>query len=184
MYYESGGDGEKDLLKIFVSKKFLLIMTMAIIALIFRNVIVGLVLIGATIGLSLLSSISKLRYFGLELVTFTVVLLGAAYGPVIGLVSGFVLETAHILLSRRVGYYDMWVIPSFGIAGFIAGSLSGISIVFLGVGLTLLLHGIHLTLSFLTAGAPAMKYNIYVLPNILLNVLLFVNFGAFVLRLL
>jgi len=167
-------------------KKYILVLLIAlIILLIFRSIASALLLLSATIALSFIASKLKLKYAGVELVTFTVVLLGIAYGPITGIIAGILLETIHLLLSKR-GFkiYNVWVIPCFGFVGFLAGNFATVNILMLGVGLTLFLHAVHFLLGFFVLKTQKVRYAIYAISNIILNVLLFANLGAVVLHML
>lgn len=156
------------------------------IAVLFHDSLAAVLLVAATLALSFISQVTRLKRFGLELVTFTVVLLGVSYGPMAGLLAGLSLEFVHVILIRRAFQINnLWAITGFGLAGFIAGHLTAIDMVLLGIGLTLFLHSLHIVMTTLVSGRPGARYSLlYLFPNIILNVLLFMNFSAPALRLL
>lgn len=166
-------------------KQLILFLLSLFLLLFFRNVFFAVVLIALTIIVSFVSNSTKLKLFGVELVTFSTIVLGYAYGPMWGLLSGLGLATINNFMVRRgVRSYNFWVIPAFGVSGFAAGILNFVPIAVLGISITIGLHMIHTGLSLLFHSRLHQKYLMYVIPNIVLNAILFFRFATGVLGLL
>jgi len=63
----------------------------------------------------------ELKKFGIELVTFTTVLSGFLYGPLVGMVVGAFLITVHLILAKSLGSYVLYCIPTMAVVGLLAG---------------------------------------------------------------
>lgn len=95
-------------------------------------------LIIAEIVLAFFVGIFELKKIGIELVTFTTVLAGVVYGPVVGLMMGLFMVTVHFILTKSLGPYILYCVPMMGVIGFLAGSgLFAGDVVMLGIILSL-----------------------------------------------
>ena len=72
-----------------------------------------------------------------------------------------------------LGNYVLWVIPAYCVAALIAGFLPQISIVTLGITITIGINLNNVIFTALTSPGYLPKYLIFVITNILFNVLLF-----------
>ena len=63
----------------------------------------------------------ELKKFGIELVTFTTVLSGFLYGPLVGMVVGAFLITVHLILAKSLGSCVLYCIPTMAVVGLLAG---------------------------------------------------------------
>ncbi len=140
---------------------------------IFKGVFLLVLLIGLSLAISFLVNNFPVRNLGIELVTFIAVLTGWKYGPIPALLITFVLISYHMVAGGFLGSYVLWVIPAYCIAAIIAGFLPQVYIILLGIVITI---GINLNNIFFTAiTSPSYlpKYMIFVITNILFNILLF-----------
>jgi len=96
-----------------------------------------IVLILAEIALAFFVGVFEFKKIGVELVTFTTVLAGIVYGPVVGLALGAILVTTHLILTKSLGPYILYCIPMMGVVGFLAGTLNAGDATTLGVALSL-----------------------------------------------
>lgn len=99
---------------------------------------VFILLIVAEIVLAFFVGILELKKIGIELVTFTTVLAGVIYSPIVGLVMGLFLVTIHFILTKSLGPYILYCVPMMGVIGLLAGSgLFAGDVVMLGITLSL-----------------------------------------------
>lgn len=140
---------------------------------IFKGVFLLVLLIGLSFTISFLVNHFPIRNLGIELVTFIAVLTGWKYGPLPALLITFVLITYHMIAGGFLGSYVLWVIPAYCVAAIISGFLPQIDITQLGIFMTI---GINLNNVFFTAITSLgylPKYMIFVITNVLFNILLF-----------
>lgn len=140
---------------------------------IFKGVFLLVLLIGLSFAISFLVNNFPIRNLGIELVTFIAVLTGWKYGPWPALLVTFILISYHMIAGGFLGSYVLWVIPAYCVAAIISGFLPQIDITLLGILITI---GINLNNIFFTAiTSPSYlpKYMIFVVTNILFNILLF-----------
>lgn len=109
-------------------------------------------LIISEVALALVLGLLRLQRFGFELITVTAVLGGFLYGPATGLTLGIVLSISHYLLSQSFGPYIFYSVPMFGIIGFLAGTLAGMNIIFLGIILSLVYNLVTASLGTIASG--------------------------------
>ncbi|MCM2325075.1 MAG: hypothetical protein NDI94_01310 [Candidatus Woesearchaeota archaeon] len=161
-----------------------LIGIMALLFVIFKGIFILVVLIGLSLSMSYLVNQFKLRNFGIELVTLIAVLVGMKYGPISSLIITFILILYHLAAGGFFGTYWFWVIPSYCLAGVIAGFFQAEDISRLGFFLTL---GINIVTSLFTAIAtPGFlpKHLPFAVSNVIFNVILFNVLGKTLLLLL
>ncbi len=105
--------------------------------------------------------------------TFTVILAGMVFGPVNGAIAGFVLVLLQMIVGQQMGVYVLWVVPSYAVAGAVAGILGPSAVVMTGIGITVALHvAFTIFTAIFTPGAVA-RYLPYAAGNVLVNILLF-----------
>jgi hypothetical protein len=146
----------------------------AVPAVLLKSVFITVLLITATIALSYFGSRTHLKKIGLELVTFTTIMIGVMYGLVPGAIIGAVLILIHDFLSGRIAPYLIIVVPCFGMLGALASIFSGADIVMLGVGLTILSHIVFVAWQTFTYRFPV-NYLPYFVLNVIMNFFLFSN---------
>ena len=143
-------------------------------AIFMRSIFIAAVMIIATIMVSYFSKRTRLKKFGLELVTFTTVLIGVMFGALPGAIVGAVLILLHDVITGRIASYLLIVVPFFGVIGAIAGTFASVDIITLGVGLALLSHLVFI-FSRTIAGRFPISYIPYFAFNMLFNFFLFSN---------
>lgn len=114
-----------------------------------------------------------MKQIGVELATFSTVLIGAAYGQVPGAFMGISLILLQVTAGQYKGSYLTWVIPAYPVAGFIAGALGGVEIFLLGAGLTVGMQAVFAILTSVTSMGSFPKYFPYAATNVVFNVLMF-----------
>jgi len=162
--------------KILRKKYFTYIKIIAIILLlfaIFKGIFVLFFLIGLSLAISFLVNNFPVRNLGIELVTFIAVLTGWKYGPLPALIITFVLITYHMVAGGFLGNYVLWVIPAYCVAGLISGFLPQVSIITLGIALTIGINLNNIIFTAITNPGYLPKYMIFVITNIIFNILLF-----------
>ena len=119
-------------------KKYLLFLAIFLLLfIIFKGVLIIAILIILSLGMSYIVNNYNLRQYGFELVTFVGVLTGMKYGPLYGLIVSFILITYHMVFGGFIAQYVFWVIPSYSLAGLIAGFFPNSSVSNLGFYLAL-----------------------------------------------
>jgi len=123
----------------------------------------------------------SIKYFGIELITFTTILIGFVYGYGAGAVAGFILLIFHLIVARySLGVYITWLIPEYAVVGFLSGMLKGIGFMNLGVYSTI---GISLTNVFLSFSFDSKSFSenlIYSMSNCAFNIFLFLQLSSFI----
>ena len=142
-----------------------------------------LFLLVALVAMSLVISFFMGNYqmaklIGIELVTFTTVLAGFAFGPTAGIFVGLFLIITHLTIGHfAAGTYIMWVVPAYLALGFLAGTLTGFDFATLGIYLAVGLNVFNLALTFLTFPQNLGNYLPYSITNVIFNLILFSQFG-------
>ena len=137
------------------------------------------IFLALTVVASIFASKTKIKLLGVELVTFSTVTIGYAYGPLWGAIAGIGLEGINaFVVSRWIRAYNMWVLPSFALAGIVAGLNFGVPFATLGIVIAVGLHVIYALISLVVTGHLHPKYILYAVPNIIFNIFLFTGFGA------
>ena len=139
----------------------------------FKGIFLLVLLIGLSLAISFLVNNFPIRNLGIELVTFIAVLTGWKYGPWPALVITFILITYHMVAGGFLGSYVLWVIPAYCVAAIIAGFLPQIGITLLGIVITIGINLNNVAFTAITSPGYLPKYMIFVITNILFNVLLF-----------
>lgn len=114
-----------------------------------------------------------IKMLGIELVTLTTVLTALQLGPEAGAIAGFVLMTAHMVAGQFSGAYILWVIPSYGVAGFVAGS-AGIDITILGIGIAVILNSVFTGLTYIISPKGLSHFIPHAVGNVVLNSAIFI----------
>ncbi len=153
-------------------------------ALVLTNLLFVSLLLAAAFVLSLFINKFGLRVVGIELVTFIAVVTGFVYGAFIGVAVALVLITFHLLVSGYFGIYFAWVIPEYPVAAYIASTMAGQDIVFVGIFITVGLNIFNMVLTALVYRQNMGKHLVYAASNIVFNVVLFIIAGQFTVGLL
>ncbi|MFB6291856.1 MAG: hypothetical protein ABEI58_00515 [Candidatus Nanohaloarchaea archaeon] len=130
-------------------------------------------LVAASAVTAYLVALVDFNWSGIELTTFTVVMAGMVFGPVQGAIAGIVLVLLQFAVGQQMGIYVLWVVPSYGIAGAVAGIAGASTPVTTGIGITVGLHlAFTMFTSIFTPGALS-RYLPYAVGNTLVNIFLF-----------
>lgn len=155
-----------------ISKRILLIGLVIGSTLFFTDYMLVAALIILTVITPLALNHLGLKGLGIELVTLTTVIIGINFGPEAGAIAGFLLMATHMISGQFTGAYILWVIPSYAVAGFIAGT-AGLEITVLGIALAV---GMNVAFTALTMAVTpeAIRYFVpHAAGNIVFNALLF-----------
>jgi len=142
-------------------------------AFMFTSYVVTAILV---VGVGVISwSMHKLQVkrIGVELTTLSTVLIAVTYGPLIGAIAGFGLIILQITAGQYTGGYIIWVIPSYPVAGIIAGISSSMEIFTLGAGLIIGMQMVFAILTSVSAAGRLDKYLPYAVTNIIFNLAVF-----------
>lgn len=125
----------------------------------------------------LLRFLQPLKYVGIELVTLSTIFVGIVYGPVFGGLYGFIVTIAHFMIGHYyIGSYLTWVLPEYVALGILSGILKTGIIGPIGVSVIIGINLINLLLTFLFEREQAGKLMPFIIGNITINSLLFIQF--------
>ncbi|MBD3204548.1 hypothetical protein GF327_09735 [Candidatus Woesearchaeota archaeon] len=161
-----------------INKKYLIVLGIALLfLLIFKQVFFIVVLSILSFIISYIINNLRIKTIGLELVTLSAVLTGKVYGSFLGMVVGLILMVFHLFMSGYMGLYILWVLPSYGLIGILAGIFSHVNIISLGISLTILLNVIYLSFTFIMTPGRVPKLLPYSITNIIINIIFFTSIG-------
>lgn len=136
-----------------------------------------LITAGTALLAFLLGFAQPVKYLGVELVTLTTMLVGVVYGPLLGGVYGFTMLLAHLILGRYyIGSYLMWTIPEYAMLGVLSGIFRTGILGPVGLSLIVSVNLLSLVLTFIAESERAGKELPYVVGNIVINSILFIQF--------
>lgn len=123
----------------------------------------------------LLRVFEVLKYAGVELVTFSTIIVGAMFhNPFIGGLYAFTILITHLTLGDYyIGNYVAWVFPVYILLGVISGILGVNMAGNIGI---IMIVGINLVNSFFTLIAESDRFGKelpYAIGNIIINIILF-----------
>jgi len=125
----------------------------------------------------ILGFVHPLKYFGIELVTLSTMLVGVVYGPVVGGIYGFTLLLVHLILGRYyLGSYLMWVIPEYILLGVLSGIFGNGIVGSLGLTFIIGLNLLNVFLTFLVENYRFTKELPYAIGNTIINAVIFMQF--------
>jgi hypothetical protein len=123
----------------------------------------------------------SIKYFGVELITVTIILIGFVYGSVAGATAGFILLIFHLIVARySLGTYITWLIPEYVAIGFVAGTFKEIGLINLGIYSTIGINAVNVFLSLMLDNSNFSENLIYSLTNVAFNIFLFIQLGSFI----
>ncbi|KYK25263.1 hypothetical protein AYK26_02165 [Euryarchaeota archaeon SM23-78] len=126
--------------------------------------------------------ISRLRFsVGLEFVTISTILIGAAYGPFAGILMGVVGRLIEAFSTRRLFSLPV-TLPLYALLGYFAGVYAGTNIVLFGIVLSVLYAIASGVLTFLLLGGRLRKVMTFLIIEVIINVLFFINIAPFMLN--
>lgn len=154
------------------TRRVFLFSLMAVPALFLTNYFIAFSLMLLTVALSLAVNRFGLNRFGLELATFSTVTMAQVFGPETGAILGLVYICLQMFSGSTPGVYLMWVVPSYTLAGYFAGT-STLDVTTLGLYTAITLQSIFTFMTFLTSRSRLPKFIQYATFNITVNLLLF-----------
>ena len=154
-------------------RKLLLLVPMVAALFLVTDLILISILAVSSIILPIFLNYAGIKMLGIELVTLTTVLTALQLGPGAGAIAGFALMTAHMVAGQFSGAYILWVIPSYGIAGFVAGSV-GVDITILGIGIAVVLNSVFTGLTYIISPKGLSHFIPHAVGNVIINSALFV----------
>ncbi len=126
----------------------------------------------------------NINRFGLELSSFFTITTGYALGPETGAVFGLILITLQAFSGGAPGFYILWVIPSYGLAGYLAGTYSSMPLSQIGPMLVAGFQTFFLTMTVIFSRGYTVKYFQYAVFNFAINTTLFSRAGGLVISVL
>lgn len=153
-------------------KKLLLVIPLAAAALLITDFIIISILAVITIITPIFLNYMGIKMLGIELVTLTTVLIALQMGAEAGAVAGLALMTAHMVAGQYSGPYLLWVIPSYAVAGFVAG-IADVGITTLGIGIAVVLNVIFTGLTSVISPKGLSQQLPHAVGNIVFNSILF-----------
>jgi len=162
----------------------LVILPFLLIGLVFSKAVFVFFMIIVAIGLAFaILFFPPLKHIGIELVTFTTILVGFVWGPESGMTVGFFLLILHLIIGRyALGTYLIWTIPEYIIIGFLAGTMKGFGFATLGMYLSVAIVVINSILSFIFTNPYFYKYLPYAVGNGMFNLVMFYYLGDTILK--
>ena len=163
-----------------MNRVFLIAISLLILAFVLQKFFIIAILAVGSVAISFfIGTFQMAKSIGIELVTFTAVLTGFVFGPVMGAIIALVLIILHLIIGQfSAGPYILWVIPAYVTMGFLSGTLTGdISFDLLGIYLTLAINLFNLILTVITFPQNLGNYLPFSVTNILFNFLLFSQLG-------
>lgn len=133
---------------------------------------IGLVLIINLLFYLLTRRLSSI--VGIEITTISTVLIGAAFGPIAGVLVGISCRLIEAFASHRFFSLPL-TIPLYAIIGYAAGSFGGSDIAMLGVAISVVYSVISGILTFMVLGGRASRTILFCIVNIFFNVIFFVK---------
>lgn len=115
----------------------------------------------------------ELSSLGVELATFSTVMIGAVFGPATGAAAGLVFIMAQFAGSTSQGVYIMWVIPGYIAAGALAGILGASGIERTGPLIALGLQSFFVLSTSLLTPEELGRYLPYAVFNVVFNAAIF-----------
>lgn len=175
----------EDSLESLPIKKFLILLVLLAVPLVLlpRFVVIAAFIV-ATYALAYSVGYLGLRWTGMELATFSTVLIGVTETPLVAGLIGLILVLGQMISGGWSGLYLLWVVPAYFFAGVAASVLGASNLVFTGLAITAGLHVVFAVFTSLFSRGRLMKYLVYAAMNIGFNALLFLMASSFAVSLL
>ncbi len=168
-----------NLTKLKSNYKIILIAVLSLVLLVLfltqKKIFFFLAAAGASIITSLIMGwFGPMKLVGIELVTFSTILVGSFFGSVVGAIFGVSLLVIHLIAAKYSGGpYIAWVLPEYALIGILSGFLANVNLLVAMVAGANLID-IILTLAFYRENF--MKTLIFCTGNIIFNAILILNF--------
>lgn len=155
-----------------------------VLILLFRDYVRDAIVLAVLGLIAVLSTIYK-RFMrvppAVEMVTFSTVMVGLAYGPVAGAVFGAVATLAAEVFNSGIDAFIIGYIPARAIVGAVSAFFPGANIVMLGLWMSILYNLVAQPLYAIQSDAELrMKLLMFVIVNISSNFIIFSMLGPFV----
>ncbi|MFB6209556.1 MAG: hypothetical protein ABEJ56_05480 [Candidatus Nanohaloarchaea archaeon] len=144
-----------------------------ILGMILTDLTVAILLLVMTASVSILTNSLKISWTGVEIATFSTVLLGYVIGPSAGALFGLAFILVQVLSGSTPGFFMVWSIPGYIAAGYAAGIFTGIEIAVLGPVISGGLHLFFLSMTAILMGSELPRYLRYAGLNFVFNLLIF-----------
>lgn len=141
-------------------------------------------LLTATFLVSVVVNRYEINRLGIELATFSTILSGITFGPEQGALLGIVFITIQLFTGKPPGIYMIWVIPSYGVAGYVTGHITGLEVDQIGLASAVMLQAFFSLTTLILMRNRLPRYLQYAFFNIVFNAVLFTTIGGPVLNLL
>ena len=150
-----------------------------IMVLILQKFFLLALLIGISLAISYsIGTFQMAKSVGVELVTFTSVLAGFAFGPTAGAIVGFILIVTHLIVGHfAAGIYILWTIPFYVATGILGSMMTGIDFATLGIYITIGINATSIILTAITFPQNLGYYIPFSITNIIFNLVIFTQFG-------
>lgn len=157
-----------------ILKRIALILPLIAGVFVLTDIAIISILVTISIVLPIFLNYAGIKMLGIELVTLTTVLTALQLGPEAGAIMGFILMTEHMVAGQFSGAYILWVIPSYAVAGFVAGTV-GLGITTIGIGIAVVLNTFFTALTSFISPPGALSGQIpHAVGNIVFNSVLFI----------
>ncbi len=150
----------------------------------YRNIIKDVAVILILAALGIFSTYYK-RFTrvppAVELITFCTVMVGLAYGPVVGALFGAIVTVAAEIFNSGIDFFIIGYIPARAAVGALSAFFPATSVVMLGTSMSLAYNLIAQPLyAFQSDAELRMKLILFVIVNVTFNFLAFTLLGSFV----
>lgn len=168
-----------NLIKLKLNYKIILIAVISLILLILlftqKKIFLLLTAITASVIVSLIIRLFQpVKIVGIELVTFSTILIGSLFGSSVGAIFGVSLLVVHLIAaSYHGGPYLVWIVPEYALIGALAGFLTDAKMLVVMIVAVNVLNGI-LTMIFYRENFG--KHLIFSVGNAVFNSVLILNF--------
>lgn len=160
----------------------MILAVLSVPAFFFTRYFVAFALMVATLILSLIVNSYDANNLGLELATFSTVMMGLVFPPEVGAALGFIYISLQIFSGSNPGIYMLWVVPSMAVAGYLIGNFAYLGPVWAGIYASVILQSFFVFMTFLTSRGRLPKFIQYVVFNLTFNFFLFKTFAEPLMR--
>lgn len=139
-----------------------------------KKIFFFLIATAVSIGVSLVIGLfGPLKIVGLELVTFSTILVGSLFGSTVAAIFGVCLFIIHIFAARYSGGpYIIWVIPTYALIGILSGFLTDVRFL---VAMVIGVNVLDLALTSALYKSNLGKTLIFCIGNVIFNTFLILN---------
>lgn len=153
------------------------LIALAVPALFLRKYFIAFSLMVAVTLISMASNRFGANKFGIELATFSTVLMATVFPPKIAGLLGFIYIVLQIFSGSTPGVYLTWVVPSYVATGYIISTMQPANIVQTGIQASIALQAVFATMTFIVTRNRIGSFLQYAVFSITFNMLVFGTFG-------